>query len=170
MVRRALAHLNVVRTAARGQRQDILWEVSMRSRQALLTNAMTMPSPSQPVLAFALALALSGPAWAQEAVNTDIGTLDKATAEKVFPAKRPYSPYAGRNFPTRPLFGDTHVHTACRLTPARSARGSVRATPTVSPRARRSWPRPDNSRNFRGRSTSWSSPITPTIWASSRIS
>src|SRR5690606_31828210 len=23
----------------------------------------------------------------------------------------PYSPYAGRNFPTRPLFGDTHIHT-----------------------------------------------------------
>ena len=83
----------------------------MRSRQALLTRAMTMPSPSQPVLAFALALAISVPAWAQEAVNTDIGTLDKATAEKVFPSKRPYSPYAGRNFPTRPLFGDTHVHT-----------------------------------------------------------
>src|SRR6185436_20142703 len=57
-------------------------------------------------------LALFGPAWAQEAVNTDIGTLDKATAEKVFPAKRPYSPYAGRNFPTRPLFGDTHLHTS----------------------------------------------------------
>ena len=28
-----------------------------------------------------------------------------------FPAKRPYSPWAGRNFPTRPLFGDTHLHT-----------------------------------------------------------
>ena len=25
---------------------------------------------------------------------------------------RPYSPYADRAFPTRPLFGDTHVHTA----------------------------------------------------------
>ena len=29
-----------------------------------------------------------------------------------FPTKRPYSPYAGRNFPTRPLFGDTHLHTS----------------------------------------------------------
>ena len=44
--------------------------------------------------------------------TTDIGTLDKATAEKVFPAKPPYSPYAGRNFPTRPYFGDTHTHTS----------------------------------------------------------
>lgn len=37
------------------------------------------------------------------------------SAEKVadaFPAKKNYSPYAGRNFPNRPLFGDTHLHTA----------------------------------------------------------
>ena len=50
------------------------------------------------------------PALAAEQV-IDSGTLDKATAEKLFPAKPPYSPYAGRNFPTRPLFGDTHLHT-----------------------------------------------------------
>jgi hypothetical protein len=48
---------------------------------------------------------------AQDAI-TDIGTLDKETAEKAFPAKPPYSPYAGRNFPTRPYFGDTHTHTS----------------------------------------------------------
>ncbi len=40
------------------------------------------------------------------------GTLDKQKAEKVFPAKTPYSPYAGRNYPTRPYFGDTHLHTS----------------------------------------------------------
>jgi hypothetical protein len=45
-------------------------------------------------------------------VTTDIGTLDKATADKAFPSKPPYSPYAGRNFPTRPYFGDTHTHTS----------------------------------------------------------
>ena len=49
---------------------------------------------------------------AEQAVTTDIGTLDQGTAEKVFPAKPPYSPYAGRNFPTRPFFGDTHLHTS----------------------------------------------------------
>jgi hypothetical protein len=38
--------------------------------------------------------------------------LDKQSAEKAFPAKPPYSPYAGRNFPTRPFFGDTHTHTS----------------------------------------------------------
>jgi hypothetical protein len=31
--------------------------------------------------------------------------------ERAFP-KPPYSPYADRNFPTRPLFGDTHLHTS----------------------------------------------------------
>ena len=36
----------------------------------------------------------------------------QATAERLYPAKRPYSPWAGRNFPTRPLFGDTHLHTS----------------------------------------------------------
>jgi hypothetical protein len=51
------------------------------------------------------------PAAAQDTM-LDSGTLDKETAEKVFPAKKPYSPAAGRNFPTRPLFGDTHTHTS----------------------------------------------------------
>jgi hypothetical protein len=49
---------------------------------------------------------------AAEDHTTDIGTLDKETADKAFPAKPPYSPYAGRNFPTRPYFGDTHTHTS----------------------------------------------------------
>src|SRR5512136_604725 len=56
-------------------------------------------------LGFALAVV------AEERGVTDVGTLDKESAEKVFPAKQAYSPYAGRNFPTRPLFGDTHLHT-----------------------------------------------------------
>ncbi|MEE8154090.1 MAG: hypothetical protein V3T53_03905, partial [Phycisphaerales bacterium] len=45
----------------------------------------------------------------QEQSIGDAGTLDKESAARLFPAKRPYSPYAGRNFPTRPLFGDTHL-------------------------------------------------------------
>jgi hypothetical protein len=57
-----------------------------------------------------LGLTLSG--LAEDAPVSDVGTLDKATAEKVFPAKRAYSPWAGRDFPSRPLFGDTHLHTA----------------------------------------------------------
>jgi hypothetical protein len=64
------------------------------------------------VLAGLFTAALSHPAWAQDSNTTDVGTLDAETAERVFPAKRPYSPWAGRNFPTRPLFGDTHTHTS----------------------------------------------------------
>ena len=52
---------------------------------------------------------------AEQTVTTDIGTLDQGTAEKAFPAKPPYSPYAGHNFPTRPFFGDTHLHTSFSL-------------------------------------------------------
>lgn len=71
---------------------------------------------------------------AASALAQDTGTLTKKDAEGV--AEMPsYSPYAGRNFPTRPLFGDTHLHTAAsfdagafgaRLTPRdayRFARG-----------------------------------------------
>src|SRR4029079_9688504 len=66
------------------------------------------------------------PALAAEQPITDAGTLDETSAKEAFPAKPPYSPYAGRNFPTRPFFGDTHLHTSfsmdagafgCRLTP-----------------------------------------------------
>src|ERR1700704_5751589 len=58
------------------------------------------------------ATSLFATAVAAQDVTTDIGTLDKETAEKAFPSKPPYSPYAGRNFPTRPYFGDTHTHTS----------------------------------------------------------
>ena len=56
----------------------------------------------------ATALAVCNPALA----DGDVGQITKEKIEKVFPSKRPYSPYADRNFPTRPLFGDTHLHTA----------------------------------------------------------
>ena len=36
-------------------------------------------------------------------------------AKDSFPAKKHYSPYAGRNFPTKLLWGDTHVHTGMSM-------------------------------------------------------
>ena len=58
-----------------------------------------------------LASGLALPLCAQQGTTTDSGTLDRESTEKLF-KQRPYSPYAGRNFPTRPLFGDTHTHTS----------------------------------------------------------
>src|SRR6188472_1326880 len=65
-------------------------------------------------VAVLLATSLSGSAFAQDpqAETNDLGTLTPRSAARVFASKPPYSPYAGRNFPTRPLFGDTHLHTA----------------------------------------------------------
>jgi hypothetical protein len=59
-----------------------------------------------------LTLSCAMPVFAAEPTTTDIGTLDKDSATKAFPGKRAYSPYAGRDFPTRPYFGDTHLHTS----------------------------------------------------------
>lgn len=64
------------------------------------------------ILAALISVAVALPTSAQKAEVTDIGTYDKETADRVFPSKPPYSPYAGRNFPTRPFFGDTHTHTS----------------------------------------------------------
>ncbi len=58
-------------------------------------------------LAFLLTVGFAIPAMAQDA-----GQPDAAALAKVANKKPGYSPNAGRDFPTRPFFGDTHVHTA----------------------------------------------------------
>jgi len=60
----------------------------------------------------AVTLAASSAALAQDSYVSDSGTLTPGAAETVYPSKPPYSPYADRNFPTFPLFGDTHLHTS----------------------------------------------------------
>jgi hypothetical protein len=45
-------------------------------------------------------------------VIAQIATADREAVARIMPSKPPYSPYAGRGFPERPLFGDTHVHTS----------------------------------------------------------
>lgn len=37
---------------------------------------------------------------------------DMDTAQRAHPANPSYSPYVDRNYPTRPFFGDTHLHTS----------------------------------------------------------
>lgn len=65
---------------------------------------------ARPALMTGLLLALAGGAFAQT-VPSDIGEVQPADPAKFY--KKPgYSPYAGRNYPTRPLWGDQHVHTA----------------------------------------------------------
>ncbi len=98
----------------------------------------------------AFAIGLASPARAESApgsgsAQSDIGTADPDQLAKLHPAKPPYSPYAGRNYPTRPYFGDTHLHTSfsmdagafgARLTPRdayRFARGEEITSNTGQP-------------------------------------
>lgn len=81
------------------------------------------------VLSGFVAFGLVSAAWAQDA-----GVPSREQIDKVLP-KPSYSPYANRDFPARPFFGDTHLHTSfsfdagafgARLTPRdayRFARG-----------------------------------------------
>jgi hypothetical protein len=62
------------------------------------------------IVAFLMVASVASPAASQDA-----GQPTKEALEKAHPAKRPYSPYAGRNFPTRVFWGDTHLHTSFSL-------------------------------------------------------
>lgn len=75
----------------------------------------------------------------------DAGTPTQEGLSRILPTQPAYSPAVNRNFPTRPLFGDTHLHTAvsfdaglagARLTPAdayRFARGERITSSTGQP-------------------------------------
>jgi hypothetical protein len=41
-----------------------------------------------------------------------VAAADPAAGSGKAPAAAPYSPYVGREYPTRPFFGDTHLHTS----------------------------------------------------------
>ena len=59
----------------------------------------------------ASSVCLTLPALAQDKpVVTDEGAINPEAAARAFP-KRGFSPYAGRNYPTRVFWGDQHVHT-----------------------------------------------------------
>jgi len=93
-------------------------------------------------IAAAASILVPSSAWSGDG---DAGQLSKEKVEKAFPARAPYSPYAGRDFPARPLFGDTHLHTGfsmdagafgARLTPRdayRFARGEEVTSNTGQP-------------------------------------
>ena len=91
---------------------------------------MTLQNRTLVLVSALVILAVAAPAFAD-----DTGSLTPEKAEAVFKKAANYSPYADRDFPTRPFFGDTHLHTAvsfdagafgARLTPRdayRFARG-----------------------------------------------
>lgn len=68
------------------------------------------------LIACTISIGIAVPLAAQqppEGSNVGIaGTLDQEKAEKAQSRPPVYSPYADRNFPTRPFFGDTHLHTS----------------------------------------------------------
>jgi hypothetical protein len=65
------------------------------------------------VINLAVAL-LTAPAFAQSVPGLTPGEQDKEKIDKAL-GKQPYSPYADRKFPSRPLFGDTHLHTGLSM-------------------------------------------------------
>ena len=69
---------------------------------------MMISRESRTIVSGLVAALLAAAALAQEA-HAPAETLTNS-----FP-KKSYSPHAGRNIPTRPLFGDTHVHTGASM-------------------------------------------------------
>ncbi len=63
-------------------------------------------------ITFVLAAFAGYPIVAQDIHLGDVGQIDAESPPEFATQRENYSPYVGRNFPERPLFGDTHTHTA----------------------------------------------------------
>ncbi|SDM04799.1 DUF3604 domain-containing protein, partial [Aliiruegeria lutimaris] len=55
------------------------------------------------------------PAVVAQEEGGQVGEMTLSAEDIGEPAPDAFSPYAGRDFPTRPLWGDTHVHTSNSL-------------------------------------------------------
>lgn len=65
------------------------------------------------ILAVAAILPLTGAVFAQGQDQDQMRYHRDAEIDKnAHPAERPYSPWVDQNFPQRPFFGDTHLHTS----------------------------------------------------------
>ena len=101
---------------------------------SVATRAFAVP---ETMLVSFLAMALFASGAAAQTASTDIGTLDKPTAAKVFPSKQvihPTQDAISRRVHFLATLTCTPLH---RLTPVLSAHALVLATPFVSPAARR---------------------------------
>ena len=70
------------------------------------------PATRRKIIIFSIAVTLVASIAFRPSTAQDTGSADKERLGKGFPSKPPYSPYVGRNYPTRPFFGDTHLHTS----------------------------------------------------------
>jgi hypothetical protein len=70
-----------------------------------------MKQPFVRCFAITTMMMLGSISWAQQSVTTDVGTIEVEKTKKFF-KQHGYSPYAGRNFPDRPLWGEMHLHTS----------------------------------------------------------
>jgi hypothetical protein len=59
---------------------------------------------------------ISATLWAEEKVGGQVGEMSMSADDVDLFKPDDFSPYAGRRFPTRPLWGDTHLHTSSRTT------------------------------------------------------
>src|SRR5690606_3331880 len=96
----------------RAHARDVPVESSNGDMNAQGEMSMNWLSLGRSLIAAAAMAALAPYAVAQQASSAglDARKMDPAELEDVH-KPRPYSPYANRNFPTRPFFGDTHLHT-----------------------------------------------------------
>jgi hypothetical protein len=60
-------------------------------------------------------LGLSTALWAEEKLGGQVGEMSMSEADIDLFQPHDFSPYAGRKFPTAPLWGDTHLHTSNSL-------------------------------------------------------
>ncbi len=81
----------------------------MRSPRRFVFGLLVLPV----VAAGILFLGLTGSTTADE-VSPGVGNIDRDVAEKLH-RPRAYSPYAGRAYPTRVFWGDTHLHTSLSM-------------------------------------------------------
>ena len=75
-----------------------------------------MPEVSFRAIVILCVAAFAQGAFAEQGTGeVAVGEMMMQEGDGTLHKKRPYSPFAGRNFPTRPLWGDTHLHTNLSL-------------------------------------------------------